>query len=87
MPTYAAWMNQVREKLFANGMDFDEWQSAFPYNFRRSFESGTSPTDAATRTSRFWWREQEKLLRTQCNRAANCWLPRDHDGECQPIVG
>lgn len=87
MVTFHTWMNAVRELLEANGMAVDEWQAQFPYNFRRSFEAGTSPADAATRVSRFWWREQEKVLHHECDKVANCWRGRGHTGECQPIVG
>ena len=86
MATFRTWMKEVREVLAANTMAVNEWQSHFPYNFRRSFDSGTSPIKAANRIRRFWWREQEKGLHKQCDKAANCWLSRGHNGECQPIV-
>lgn len=86
MATFRTWMKEVCELLAADSMAVSEWQSHFPYNFHRSFESGTSPTEAATRVHRFWWREQEKRLHKQCDQAANCWLSRGHDGDCQPIV-
>ncbi len=80
-------MKTVCDLLEANRMAVDEWQSQFPYNFRRSFETGTSPIDAATRANRFWWREQEKVLHNECDKVANCWRGRGHKGPCQPIVG
>jgi hypothetical protein len=86
MATFRTWMKEVREVLEANRIAVNEWQSLFPYNFRRSFDSGTSPVEAANRMHRFWWREQEKGLHRQCDKAANCWLSRGHNGDCQPIV-
>lgn len=80
-------MKRVREQLESLQMAPDLWQAEWAYNFRRSYQSGTAPSEAAKRANRYWWREQHKVLHRQCDRAVNCWLPRGHAGECQPIVG
>ncbi|MGH9521859.1 MAG: hypothetical protein ACRD3E_04940 [Terriglobales bacterium] len=85
--TYGTWIKRVRAELESMHMATDEWQAFWTYNFHRSYQSGTAPTEAAERAHRFWWREQYKLLHNECTRAANCCLQRGHQGECQPIVG
>ena len=84
--SYRTWIKLVREELESLHMATDEWQAFWAYNFRRSYEAGIPPEVAANRAYRYWWREQYKLLHRQCDRAANCCLPREHEGECQPIV-
>ena len=37
------------------------------------------------KANRFWWREQNKSLKQDCQRTSGCWRPRDHQGECQPV--
>ncbi len=79
-------MKSVREELDSLHMATKEWQRFSPYNFRRSYQSGTTPDETAKRAFKFWWRQQHKALHEDCDRAVNCWLKRGHEGECQPIV-
>jgi hypothetical protein len=37
------------------------------------------------KANRFWWREQNKSLKQDCQRTPGCWLSRDHQGKCQPV--
>lgn len=34
----------------------------------------------------FWWREQNRELRQECRKTPGCWLPQNHQGECQPVA-
>ncbi len=79
-------MKRVREGLDSLQMATDHWQAFAAYNFRRSYESGTPPDQAAQRAFKFWWRQQHKALHDDCQKAVNCWLKHGHEGECQPIV-
>ncbi len=79
-------MKSVREELDSLHMATDQWQAFSAYNFRRSYESGTTPDEAAKRAFKFWWRQQHKALHDDCDKAVNCWLKCGHEGECQPIV-
>jgi len=36
------------------------------------------------KANRFWWSEQNKSIGRACERIPGCWLPREHQGECQP---
>ncbi len=84
--TYRTWIKHVRDQLDSMHMATNEWQAFSAYNFRRSYESGTMPDEAAGRAFRFWWRQQHKVLHDDCHKAVNCWLKSGHEGECQPIV-
>ena len=37
------------------------------------------------KANRFWWHEQNKSLKQDCRSTPNCWLPRGHQGPCQPV--
>jgi hypothetical protein len=65
----------------------DEWQRTGEFDFRGQFEKGSAPADAAEAANRFWWHEQNKALKQDCRKTADCWLPRGHQGDCLPITG
>jgi hypothetical protein len=48
------------------------------------YKAGTNPDAAAMKANRFWWREQNKSLKKDCQKTEGCWLPFDHQGQCQP---
>lgn len=37
------------------------------------------------KANRFWWHEQNKSLKGDCRLTPDCWLPRGHQGLCQPV--
>ena len=65
-------------------MPFDDWQSRWRFDFRLQFESGAKANDAAMKANRFWWREQNRALKQDCRDSPGCWLPRGHQGACEP---
>ncbi|MGA8152429.1 MAG: hypothetical protein WB952_15860 [Terriglobales bacterium] len=82
---YERWLDRVREALDSINMPMEEWQSIRPFDFRAEYCKGVNPDDAAMRANRFWWHEQNKSLKQECRKEPNCWLPRGHQGPCQPI--
>lgn len=78
------WIKKVEEALSSINMSMDDWQSRWRFDFRAEYESGTDADDAAMKANRFWWLEQNKSLKQDCRSAPNCWLPRGHQGHCQP---
>lgn len=83
---YESWLNQVGEALSSINMPMDDWQKVWPFDFRKEFDLGTSAEEAASKANRFWWRAQNKSIHQDCLKSPNCWLPRDHQGECQPLA-
>jgi len=83
--TYEEWLTEVRDALASMNMTIEDWQSIWPFDFRTEYDSGTAPGDAAEKSNRFWWYQQNKSMQRECLQTANCWLPRGHEGECQPI--
>lgn len=84
MANYEEWLHDVKKALLSINMPFDDWQSRWRFDFRCDFESGAGADDAAMKANRFWWREQNKLLEQDCRNEPGCWLPRGHQGPCQP---
>ena len=82
--TYQLWLDQVRDALRSINMQMDDWQPIWSFDFPREHKAGTVPSDAAMKANRFWWREQNKSLKQDCQKVPGCWLPRAHQGECQP---
>jgi hypothetical protein len=66
-------------------MSMDDWQSRWPFDFQAEYKAGTKADDAAMKANRFWWHEQNKSLKQDCRSTPNCWLPRGHQGTCQPV--
>jgi hypothetical protein len=82
---YEDWIRKVEEALSSIDMSMDDWQSRWPFDFHTEYKSGTEADNAAIKANRFWWLEQNKSLRQDCRSAPNCWLPRGHQGPCQPV--
>ena len=40
--------------------------------------------EAAMKANRHWWYEWNKSLKQECRQTKDCWLPRGHQGQCQP---
>jgi hypothetical protein len=81
---YQLWLDQVRDALRSINMQMDDWQPIWSFDFPREHRAGTTPGDAAMKANRFWWREQNKSLKQDCQKVPGCWLPRAHKGDCQP---
>jgi hypothetical protein len=82
--SFESWLTEVKEALSFMKMSFDRWQKVWPFDFQREFHAGTAPKDAAIKANRFWMYQQNKGLDHECLKTPNCWLPRNHPGECQP---
>jgi hypothetical protein len=82
---YEVWLDQVRDALRSINMAMEDWQPIWSFDFPREHKAGTTPDDAAMKANRFWWWEQNKSLKQDCQKTPNCWLPRDHQDACQPI--
>lgn len=82
---YERWLGEVREALASLNMNIDDWQRLWRFDFEREFDSGVGANAAAMKANQFWWFQQNKSLDRDCRRTSQCWLPRNHQGECQPI--
>ena len=82
---YEAWISGVQQALGSINMSMDDWQSRWPFDFQAEYDAGTKADDAAMKANRFWWHEQNKSLKQDCRSTPNCWLPRGHRGDCQPV--
>ena len=82
---YESWLKNVDEALSSINMTLEDWQTHWAFDFRREFDSGTPASEAALKANRFWWQQQNRSMGQDCQRTANCWLPRNHEGECQPL--
>ena len=81
---YEVWLDQVRDALRSIDMSMEDWQKIWAFDFAAEHKSGTTPDAAAMKANRFWWREQNKSIGRGCDKILGCWLPRGHQGECQP---
>jgi hypothetical protein len=84
-PDYDRWLRDVRAALDSINMRMDDWQGVWRFEFEREYRAGTDPKTAAEKANRYWWHEQNRALGRDCLRSLNCWLPRDHKGNCQPV--
>ena len=82
--TYYVWFEEVKQALASINMPTDEWQNQWVFDFRREFESGAEANVAAIKANRFWWHQQNIAMNRDCPRTANCCLPNNHQGDCQP---
>jgi hypothetical protein len=80
---FGNWLEGVREALASMSLDAPDWQAKWPYDFRRAFDAGVSSRDAALSANRWWFHQQNKAIRQECEKVANCWLPRGHQGACE----
>jgi hypothetical protein len=62
----------------------NDWQEIWAFDFRAEFDAGTDARDSALKANRFWWYQQNKAINQDCRNSQNCWLPRNHEGPCQP---
>ncbi len=83
--TYQVWLSRVQAALQSINMQMEDWQPIWSFDFLREHKAGATPDEAAIRANRFWWHQQNKSLRQDCQKMPNCWLPRDHQGKCQPV--
>jgi len=81
---YGSWLKKVEEVLISINMRMDDWQKTWRFDFRREFEAGANANDAAAKANRHWWHQQNKAIGQDCRKAPGCWLPRDHQGDCEP---
>ena len=65
-------------------MSMNDWQGNWLFDLRAEYDAGTK-ADAAMKANRFWWHEQNKALKQDCRATPDCWLPRGHQGVCQPV--
>lgn len=82
---YTTWLREVRAALASINMPMDEWQKAWRFDFEREFNVGTDAATAADLANRYWWHEQNKSIGQDCLTTSDCWLPRNHRGDCQPV--
>ncbi len=83
--TYEAWLDEVKNTLRTINMPFEDWQSIWAFDFQREFGGGTKADDAAAKANKFWWHEQNKAMGQDCRKTPNCWLPRNHQANCEPL--
>lgn len=81
---YEAWLDQVRTALHSINMSMDDWQPVWPFDFPGEHGKGTDSGAAAMKANRFWWYRQNRSIGRECDIVPGCWLPRGHQGECQP---
>jgi hypothetical protein len=81
---YEVWLDQVKDALRSINMPIEDWQKIWTFDFAAECEKGTSPDAAAMKANRFWWSQQNKSIGRACDKIPGCWLPRGHQGECQP---
>ncbi len=81
---YEVWLDQVRDALRSINMPMEDWQKIWAFDFAAEYEKGTIPDAAAMKANRFWWSKQNKSIGRACEKIPGCWLPRGHQGECQP---
>ena len=81
---YEAWLDQVRTALHSINMSMDDWQPVWPFDFPGEHDKGTDSGAAAMKANRFWWYRQNRSIGRECDMVPGCWLPRGHQGECQP---
>ena len=83
--SYEAWLKEVKEALSSINMPLEEWQKSWAFDFRAEFDAGTAANEVAMKANSFWWHEQNKTIQQDCRLSQDCWLPRGHQGTCQPV--
>jgi hypothetical protein len=83
---YERWLTEVETALDEVNMPMADWQSVWPFDFGAEFEARTTPELAAMKANRFWWYQQNKSLNQDCRKTPDCWLPRGHSDDCQPVA-
>lgn len=82
--TYDVWLDRVKEALKSINMPMEDWQKIWTFDFSGEHDNGTDPETAAMKANRFWWHQQNRSMGRDCDKLPGCWLPRGHQGECQP---
>jgi hypothetical protein len=82
---FQVWIGEVQTALRSINMSMEDWQGRWPFDFQAAYNAGTKADDAAMKANRFWWREQNRSLKQDCRLIPTCWLPRGHQGSCQPV--
>ncbi len=55
---YRRWLHDVRIILESEmHMDMARWSKNWNYDFRKEFEAGATPPDAALHAHDFWWQQ------------------------------
>ena len=81
---YDVWLDQVKDALRSINMQMEDWQGIWSFDFSAEYEAGTNPAAVAMKANHFWWFRQNKSMGRACEKIPGCWLPRNHQGECQP---
>ena len=84
--SYEKWMNEVRAAFDSLSLPAADWHAIGAFDYRSEYEAGVKPQDAAMKANRHWWREWNKSLNQDCRKSDACWLPRGHQGQCQPVA-
>ena len=84
--TYEEWMKEVRAAFDLLDMPMADWQVIGVFDYRGEYEARAKPEEAAQKANRYWWQEWNKSLNQECLNSKDCWLPRGHEGECQPVA-
>ena len=83
--TYEVWLDRVKDILQSMNMPLEDWQSIRQFDFKAQYDAGTTPDEAAMKAKRYWWHQQHKSLKQDCQLRPDCWLPRGHQAKCQPV--
>jgi hypothetical protein len=83
--TYEIWLEEVKDALRSINMPMEDWQGVWPFDFSGEHDAGTTPNEATMKANRFWWHQQNKSMGRDCDKLPGCWLPKEHQGECQPM--
>jgi hypothetical protein len=83
--SYEEWMNQVRAAFDSLNTPMADWQVIGTFDYRSQYDAGVKPADAAMKANCHWWHEWNKSLKQDCHQTTDCWLPRGHQGQCQPV--
>ena len=83
--TFEIWLREVEDALRSINMTISIWQPRWAFDFHAEYNADTKADDAAMKANRFWWREQNKALKQDCQATPNCWLRRGHKGVCKPV--
>lgn len=85
--SFEQWMNQVNAAFDSLSMPLQDWHAIGAFDYRSEYDAGAHPNDAAMKAHHYWWHEWNKSLKQNCRETKDCWLPRGHQGQCEPIAG
>ena len=84
--SFEEWMNEVRAAFESLEGPMADWQVIGAFDYRSEYDAGVKSDAAAQKANRHWWREWNKSLKQECRQSEDCWLPRGHQGQCQPVA-